>query len=147
MRIIVLAACLGTLGVQQTALARDNGGVQEFFAREFGFGTPEPSQASPVWSEEDPYDRPLVVRPRHRPRATRAATATVVKGPTPKVSIYEDKTLRRGDAVMTANGMRVFRGSATMPYRDSDFVPVAQGDGLSRDVAKTLLAMDRVPRG
>lgn len=63
-----------------------------------------------------------------------------------KVTIYEDKTLRRGDAVMTTAGMRVFAGSNSFPYSESDFVAVSTKEGVSKDVAKTLIAMDRVSR-
>ncbi len=136
------------IGTQTAASARDSGGIQDFFAREFGIGaTPEPQPAAPVWSEENPYDRPLVVRPRHARKPRPLQAVAVVKGPTGPVSIYEDRTLRRGDAVMTATGIRIFKGSSTMPYRDADFVAISQTNEISKDVAKTLLAMDRVPRG
>ena len=132
-------------GLTNGASARD-GSIQDFFARELGIGGSQSSGGGPVWSEDDPFDRPLVVRPHRKARSAPRA-ATIAKGPTEPVSIYEDKTLRRGDAVMTANGMRIFRGSNTMPYRDADFVAISESGGLSRDVAKTLMAMDRVPRG
>ena len=45
-------------------------------------------------------------------------------------SLLHDFTLRRGDAVMTATGVRVFHGGARFPYRRSDFVALA----ASRDV-------------
>lgn len=138
-------ACFSAFGFETTASARDNGGVADFFAREFGLGNSQPqSEPSPFWSEDNPYDRPLVVRPQHRRlRAPRAVA--VVKGQTGPVSIYEDKTLRRGDAVMTAQGIRIFNGSDSLPYRDSDFVAISEGR-VSRDVAKTLTAIDHMPR-
>lgn len=144
-------SCLILMAAQTTAFARDGGGIQEFLAEQFGFGAPQAVLAptpGPVWSDDNPYDRPLLVRP-HRKKtkavASRAVVATV-KGPVGPVSIYEDKTLRRGDAVMTKDGIRIFQGSNTLPYRDSDFVAISQDGRLSRDVTKTLLAMDHVPR-
>lgn len=139
-----LAAFLAAMGLQ--SVAAQAGSLQEFFAEQFGVGAPQP-QPAPMWTETNPYDHPLVVRPRHRKLRTVARLESpAVKGPVGPVSIYEDKTLRRGDAVMTEHGIRIFRGSATMPYRDSDFVALSDQDGLSRDVTKTLVAMDRVPR-
>lgn len=146
-RLFAFGACAAILGLAPAASAHDDAGIADFFAHEFGFGAPAAQPSAPVWSEEDPYDRPLVVRPRHkRPKIAKVSPTPVVKGPVEKVSIYEDTTLRRGDAVMTASGMRIFRGAARPPYHDSDFIPVSQSDGLSRDVTKTLIAMDRVPR-
>jgi hypothetical protein len=42
------------------------------------------------------------------------------------ISIYDDRTLRRGDSVMSTHGLRVFRGSSTFPYRPTDFVDLEQ---------------------
>ena len=48
------------------------------------------------------------------------------------LSVLRDLTLRRGDAVMTARGFRVFHGAARFPYRRTDFLALSR----SRDVAK-----------
>ena len=64
-----------------------------------------------------------------------------------KVSIFEDRTLKRGDVVMTADGIRVFAGSATWPYTKADFVDLATAKNLSKDTAKVLAEVDRLPRG
>ncbi len=48
------------------------------------------------------------------------------------LSLLRDMTLRRGDAVMTARGFRVFHGAARFPYRRSDFLTLSR----SRDVPK-----------
>ena len=48
------------------------------------------------------------------------------------LSLLRDMTLRRGDAVMTARGFRVFHGAPRFPYRRSDFLTLAR----SRDVPK-----------
>jgi hypothetical protein len=58
-------------------------------------------------------------------------------------SLLHDFTLRRGDAVMTSRGMRIFHGASRYPYQRRDFVALSQ----SRDVRKTdrsnLQAMER----
>ena len=45
-------------------------------------------------------------------------------------SLLHDFTLRRGDAVMTSAGFKVFHGAARFPYRRTDFVKLEQ----SRDI-------------
>lgn len=145
-RVTAAVTCIVLVGLGTGASANDSGGLAEFFNQQFGLGAPQPQpQTAPMWSEDNPYDRPLVVRPHHR-RAHVLRAVAVIKGPVAPVSIYEDKTLRRGDAVMTAHGIRIFRGSSTLPYKDADFVAISASDELSRDVAKTLTAMDHVPR-
>ena len=47
-------------------------------------------------------------------------------------SLLHDFTLRRGDAVMTQAGFKVFHGASRFPYRRSDFVKLEQ----SRDIRK-----------
>jgi hypothetical protein len=67
------------------------------------------------------------------------------KGP---VSIYNDRTLRRGDSVMTAQGLRVFRGSSRFPYRPSDFVSLAEASkfvlGDKKQLRDVQLAFERI---
>lgn len=57
----------------------------------------------------------------------------------------KDKTLRRGDIVATAGGLRVFLGSERFPYRVRDFAPIS----AARHVAQrpVLEALDRSLRG
>ena len=86
--------------------------------------------------------RPLTVR-LHRPKVAHVAQAPTKPG---KVSIYEDTTLRRGDAVMTVKGMRIFAGSRSWPYSEHDFVTVSDAGRLDKDLQKTLLALDSLPR-
>jgi hypothetical protein len=50
----------------------------------------------------------------------------------PVMSLLRDLTLRRGDGVMTAQGVKVFRGSARWPLRDRDFLALSDGD-VSRE--------------
>lgn len=54
-------------------------------------------------------------------------------------SLLRDFTLRRGDAVVTGSGVKVFHGGGHFPYRQADFVRLAQ----SRDVKKAALTSFR----
>lgn len=54
-------------------------------------------------------------------------------------SLLHDFTLRRGDAVVTATGVKVFHGGGHYPYRQADFVRLAQ----SRDVRQSALTSFR----
>ena len=47
-------------------------------------------------------------------------------------SLLRDFTLRRGDAVMTSAGFKVFHGATRFPYKRTDFVKLEQ----SRDIRK-----------
>ena len=60
-----------------------------------------------------------------------ACTCHPASGNTLK-SALRDFTLRRGDAVMTRKGFKVFHGGGHFPYRRSDFLTLAQ----SRDIGK-----------
>ncbi len=54
-------------------------------------------------------------------------------------SLLRDFTLRRGDAVVTSTGVKVFHGGGHYPYRQADFVRLAE----SRDVQKATMASFR----
>ena len=124
-------------------------GLGGFLASIFG-GAPQTAAAPPEVREAVPVrrfrSRPLVVRlHRAKPRAVMTAAAQP-PGKTGPVSIFEDRTLRRGDAVMTPKGVRVFAGSTSWPYAPTDFVSLSDAP-LSRDTTKVLATLDRVPRG
>ena len=59
------------------------------------------------------------------------------------VSLRKDFTLRRGDAVMTRRGMRVFKGARRWPYRTRDFTSVRHARGLTRPQRRALYALER----
>ena len=103
----VVIAAVALLAAVQTATAEDG----DFFSSIFGGGTPQPAPqtyAPPAEPVEQPvYRRPLTVK-LHRPKVMRETKVDKTVG---KVSIYQDRTLRRGDAVMTAKGIRIFAGS------------------------------------
>ncbi|MEA2758161.1 MAG: hypothetical protein QOH65_774 [Methylobacteriaceae bacterium] len=88
--------------------------------------------------------KPVVHMRIERPKAIAHADIPQ-KGP---VSIYNDRTLRRGDSVMTAQGLRVFRGSSHFPYRPSDFVSLAEASkfvmGDKKQLRDVQLAFERI---
>jgi hypothetical protein len=99
--------------------------------------------------------RPIVVAARHHrtvrlaviappPVMTEAAAAVPVTPGSPPPSPLLDRTMRRGDALMTQAGIRVFRGASRYPYLVADFQPLAR----SADVAHRteLQAIDRAQR-
>ena len=127
-------------------------GLGGFLASIFGG---HPQQAAPAPPAAPAYAPASVQyrRVRVRPLTVRlhAAKPRLVLAQTPtkpgKVSIYEDRTLRRGDAVMTAEGVRIFAGSASWPYRAGDFVGLKDAKSLDRDASKVLAQLDKLPRG
>ncbi len=147
------AAAAILIGAAGTASAGDG----NFFDQIFGGGqdaAPAQPQYAPapvdeggsgarfVHRSDRRASRPLTVR-LHRPKVAHVAQGPSKPG---KVSIYEDSTLRRGDAVMTVKGMRIFAGSRSWPYSERDFVTVADAGRLDKGLQKTLLALDSLPR-
>jgi hypothetical protein len=61
------------------------------------------------------------------------------------VTIYGDRTLRDGDAVMMADGIHVFHGTVRGPHRPGDFVRLTFAAALDRHLRQTLDALDRNP--
>lgn len=53
-----------------------------------------------------------------------------------------DRTLRRGDFVMTAQGVRMFVGAGRFPYRAEDFRDVRSATGLPGELRRHLTALD-----
>lgn len=55
------------------------------------------------------------------------------------IPITEDETLRRGDVVMTPEGLRVFDSKSSLPpHAESDFVPVDQAPRLSKELRQRM---------
>jgi len=77
------------------------------------------------------YDKTCSCRPQGQPHAS-------------LVPVKQDFTLRRGDAVMTDKGFRIFNGASRWPYRDSDFVPLARARQVAGGNRTTLRAIERV---
>lgn len=64
----------------------------------------------------------------------------------PSAAIYNDPTLRRGDAVMTAQGVEVFHGGGRYPYTRNDFRPLSQTRDVPNSMRRKLAALERAIR-
>jgi hypothetical protein len=64
--------------------------------------------------------------------------------PPPPASFFEDTTLRRGDVVVTPDGLMVFRGSKRFPYASRDFDPVRSPAAVRATHAPELIELQRV---
>lgn len=64
----------------------------------------------------------------------------------PTSAILHDPTLRRGDIVMTAHGVEVFRGGGRFPYSARDFRPLRQTGDISPSLRRKLAALERASR-
>lgn len=86
------------------------------------------------------------LKPAAEPAVVFPKLIVLPKPPRPAlVSIYEDRTLRTGDAVMMADGIHVFRGVGQGPYRPRDFVRLAFVAALDWHLRQTLDALDKNP--
>lgn len=92
-----------------------------------------------------PHARPAIAR-----KAPPSIVALVTPPPRPavihsvSVSPLTDTTLRRGDAVMTTKGLRIFQGARRYPFTAGDFRSLAYAGKVAHRGA--LLAIDRVIR-
>lgn len=134
--------------------ARADDGFFSFFQQTFGGGEPA-KQAVPVVPSSDAPDSddaapPLTVR-RH-PRRHRSYAAVPVRTPqeiladSKGVTLYTDKTLARGDVVMTVHGLRMFAGSKSWPHTDGDFVAMSSDSKLTPDMRQELKSIDLASR-
>lgn len=131
----------------------EDGGFFGFLKTALGGSAPAPAPAPPPMASEGEQVRPLTVRraPKKAAHAgagrTRLAHGPVKTGP---VSIYEDPTLRSGDAVMTKDGMKVFAGgrfSPEHPYEDADFVAASASKTVAPNLKKTVIELNKLPHG
>ena len=60
-----------------------------------------------------------------------------------RTNIFDDPTLRRGDVVVTSDGLMVFRGSRRFPYTSDDFDPVASPVTAGARHAPELIELQR----
>lgn len=131
--------------------ARADDGFFSFFQQTFGGGEASrqavPSSDAPDFDDAAP---PLTVR-RH-PRRHRNYVAVPVRTPQETladsrgVTLYTDRTLARGDVVMTTHGLRMFAGSSSWPHTDDDFVAVSSESRLTPDMRRELKSIDRASR-
>ena len=150
------AAAAAVAGALSGAPARAaDGGFFGFLSAALGGGgaAPAPATPPPPAASDGEQVRPLTVRraPKKVAHAgqgrARLARVPVRTGP---VSIYEDPTLRNGDAVMTKDGMRVFAGgrfSPDHPYGDTDFVAVSASKAVAPALKKTAVDLGKLPHG
>jgi Protein of unknown function (DUF2865) len=64
-------------------------------------------------------------------------------GPSNAAALLDDPTLRKGDLVMTPDGVRVFRGSSRLRAGADDFISITQSS-LPRAERDELMAIERV---
>jgi hypothetical protein len=83
----------------------------------------------------------LPVSLRYRTTLDGACACRRAVGQTPPY--WQDPTLRKGDAVMTAGGFVVFRGAGHAPYSHRDFTTLAAAS-IPGDRRATLMAIERV---
>ena len=129
----------------------EDGGFFGFLAS-LGGGPARPAPVEAPSASAGEHVRPLTVR--RSPKKARAgfgrARVARVPGKTGPVSIFEDPTLRNGDAVMTKDGMRVFAGgrfSPDRPFASTDFVAVSAAKAVSPNIKKTVIELNRLPHG
>jgi len=79
---------------------------------------------------------------RYRSTVDNTCTCGATSARESSAALFHDLTLRKGDFVMTATGVRVFRGGRRPPYDANDFTDLAPSS-LPRDTRDSLVAMDR----
>ena len=84
-----------------------------------------------------------VARRRAEPALVVANVASKF-GPQQPVTTLTDSTMRRGDAVMTERGVRVFRGARHFPFETADFQTLKSAGKMPH--RGSLLAIDNVLR-
>lgn len=81
------------------------------------------------------HKKKVAAAPRHRIVESKHLVAPMA------VDVMDDESLRDGDAVMTADGLRVFIGSEGSHHTQDDFASVSDADSLSRRKRTALLAV------
>ncbi len=145
---LVLSAALMLGSVPARA---EDGGFFGFLSSALGGGSSAPAAPAAPAPSEGEQVRPLTVR-RAPKKAAHAGAARAhfarIPGKTGPVSIYEDPTLRSGDAVMTKDGMKVFAGgrfSPEHPFEDADFIAVSASKTVAPNLKKTVIELNKLP--
>ena len=68
-------------------------------------------------------------------------------GPVPPIDLMDDESLRPGDAVVTASGIRIFIGSSGSHHAPEDFRKPSEIKGLPKRERKALAALDAQDSG
>ena len=141
------------VALQAVPARAEDGDFFGFLRSALGGGAPAPAASPPPAASEGEQVRPLTVR-RAPKKAARAeggrARLARVPARTGPVSIYEDPTLRNGDAVMTKDGMKVFAGarfSPDHPYEAADFIAVSASKAVAPNLRKTVIELNKLPHG
>lgn len=71
-----------------------------------------------------------------------AAAKPETAGPQEPVDIMADKSLRKGDAVMTHSGIRIFVGQSGDRHEPEDFKKPAEVKGLSKSARRALASLE-----
>lgn len=71
-----------------------------------------------------------------------ACTCQGVANGLPRIPLEADPTLRDGDVVVMADGLKVFKGQRDGLHNPEDFVPVSDGMSLSRIVREQILSLE-----
>lgn len=156
-------ASLAIFGFMGTAMANDTGDMVRMLVQERGGGwdtaprqVEAPSLTIRHYSEDsasssfgEGRSTREHFRRRHAERSRRPAIHVAARPEhdhaAPPASPLEDETLRPGDAVMAQNGLWVFEGSSTFPYRPSDFRALATATSLSSSERKRLAPYNQSP--
>jgi hypothetical protein len=85
----------------------------------------------------------LPVAFRYRSTLDNTCTCGAKDGRDNLTALLQDPTLRKGDLIMTAAGVRVFQGARALPHEANDFIDPAQSS-LPREERATLTAIDQV---
>jgi hypothetical protein len=85
-------------------------------------------------------------RGAHRKLRLAAKEDQAVK-PARPVGIMEDESLRKGDAVVTPAGIRIFVGAISSRHKPQDFKAPAEVKGLSKRVRKAFATLEAKPSG
>lgn len=115
-----------------------------------GDNAPAPAASPPQAPTDGEPARPLTVRrsPKKPHAGLGRARLAHLPGKTGPVSIFDDPTLRSGDAVMTKDGMKVFAGgrfSPDHPYNEADFVSVSASKTVAPSLRKTVIELNKLP--
>jgi hypothetical protein len=126
-----------------TTLPEAHAGFLDFL---FGRSAPMPSPSELPSPAAGGFSHGPVFRHKgvaHHQSAARPKTASCCKdGGDPIAAILNDPTLRKGDAVMMAQGMMIFEGSSSeTPHQLSDFVAVPRAVSLSSKDRGRILAV------
>ena len=156
-------AGLCVLSLFKAATARDDLGLHLFWSEQVHAEAPDDRAAVPPLPLRSaravrPLRIALMTRRRRHVARRRQHGATMMAQVTPSrllslpiptkpaiVSLYEDRTLRNGDAVMLADGIHIFRGDVAGQHRPRDFVRLQVAASLGWKLRQTLNDLDRNP--